>query len=307
MIHRLTVADLINLPTLGLLARSNVAVTRERLGAGAAGVRWMAGNFRPRVGRQTHRAVWVGFAGGTPTGVAAARKRCGPRAWEIEDLAYRSFASETGVELLEGAAAHVAQCGAERLFLRVAEDSEADLVAQQAGFTPSFQEHLYIRSRRSTGNGSVDGVALREAGPQDEHGLFQLYNAATPAEVRATRALTLSQWQDSREDSAGRVTELVWLDGDRLIASARYSRSAIGVHLEIVALPNVGGRMDGFLATLLRRVNARRMLRCLAPDYAPELGRTLEAWGFRRSAGYRVWVRAIASPVLAPGLAPARA
>ncbi len=211
------------------------------------------------------------------------------------------------MELLEGAAAHAAQCGAERLFLRVAEDSEADLVAQQAGFTPSFQEHLYIRSRRSAGNGAVDGVSLREAGPQDEHGLFQLYNAATPAEVRATRALTLSQWQDSREDSAGRVTELVWLDGDRLFASARYSRSSIGVHLEIVALPSVGGRMDGFLAILLRRVNARRMLRCLAPDYAPELGRALEAWGFQRSAGYRVWVRAIASPVLAPGLAPARA
>ena len=67
----------------------------------------------------------------------------------------------------------------------------------------------------SYGNGPLFDARMRPMEPSDDHGLFRLYNAATPAPVRSLVAMTFDQWRACREQRGGQgIGKLAAGDGD---------------------------------------------------------------------------------------------
>lgn len=159
--------------------------------------------------------------------LASAKPRAGSRVWEVDHLylptnAAASMKFTPNLELLEHLVQAVGQRHAERIFLRVPSGSPAIDLARRVGFFPYFEETLLERkggevqakdypqitqigqindlgeSAESVDEGVLP-VSLEERRPEDDYGLFQLFSAATPSQVRVALGLTFDQWKDARE------------------------------------------------------------------------------------------------------------
>ena len=179
--------------------------------------------WRQSLARNPNRVTVGDWNGMDLASLASARVRGGVRAWEVDRLHLKS--SEQALDLLEQVVRAAATRGAERVFLRVPRDSQIVDEARRAGFFPYYEEihltgHEWTGSSPDAANNATDDVNGQQAGmigrftvedrtDPDSHGLFQLYCAATPQQVRVGIGMTFDQWSDSQERPQPRRNEAV--------------------------------------------------------------------------------------------------
>ena len=163
------------------------------------------------LGQGTSRVTVGDWDGIRLASLASARVRSGIQSWEIDRLHLKD--SEQGFELLEQAVYSAGCRGAERVFLRVPCDSELVDTARKVGFFPYFKE-AHLAGAGAPSNPGLTRFSVEHRSPADIQGLFQLYNAATPQEVRRGIGMTIAQWRDSQEPmQTGRNELVLKLDG----------------------------------------------------------------------------------------------
>ena len=163
------------------------------------------------LGRSSNRVTVGDWNGVSLSGLASARVRSGIRSWEVDRLHLK----DTGqtFDLLERAVYSAGCRGAERVFLRVPYDSELVDAARKVGFFPYYTE-VHLAGMGELTNTSVTEFSVGHRTPTDLQGLFQLYCAATPQEVRQGIGMTIDQWNDSQEPAQTQRNESVLkLDG----------------------------------------------------------------------------------------------
>ena len=85
--------------------------------------------------------------------------------------------------------------------------------ARKVGFFPYYTE-VHLAGMGELTNAKVTEFSIEHRTPADLQGLFQLYCAATPQEVRQGIGMTIDQWQDSLEPPQTRRNEsILKLDG----------------------------------------------------------------------------------------------
>ena len=251
-------------------------------------------------------------------GLASARVRSGPRAWEIDRLflaqgSARAEANGNGphpfpdtvaLDLFERMVEAVGNHRPERLFLRLPADSSVGVLARQAGFFPYFEETLFEGpSSRPQGPSSIVPSDWVEQLPEDSHGLFQLYCAATPQEVRGAAGMTFDQWRDARE-SRGHGKGWVAKSNGRIVGWIGFLELRGMTSVDALANPNDGEMWE----SLVTRVVAQECVqRWLVLDYHQEVIGHLFRRQFRELGRFTVMIKKVAVPVASSSMAAVEA
>lgn len=257
-----------------------------------------------RVRRSRQRSAWASVEKGRISGLAAAGPCAGPTAWMVDHLVTPKGDDELCGNLLERAAAYAGRKGAETLFLRLPDEWHLVDIARHSGFLARAQVFVLTLPGRSPLLGVEPLQGLRSRTPADDHPLFRLYNATTPAEARGIMGMTLQQWKDAQEPRSRGTQELLLEQGDNIKAWVRLdhrqklSRVRLIIHHEWQdeALPLV--------AFIVREVGPRTIL-WEVPEYQAGLRLLLERVGFETARSYRLMVKSLAVRVTKPSLAPA--
>src|SRR3990172_5053829 len=184
-------------------------------------------------------------------------------------------------------AADIGRQGAERVFLRVAADCSLVEIARSAGFFAYAHETLY----RADDPFPVDdpGLPLRPATKTDAFGIYQLYNAVPPANVRAIEGLTFREWQAAHEPWGGSPSDLV-LEEDGIITGWLRLLRANGGRFALLLHPERRGP-EAFLHAALTRLKGSQPPFCLAPS--PPSGQ-LRRLGFVAAGEYTTMAKRLA-------------
>jgi hypothetical protein len=258
---------------------------------------------------------WEGLQLG---GLASAHIRRGRRAWEIDRFflaQHPSLISANGdgqhlvpstvaLNLFEHLGEAVGGHGAERLFLRLPSESPISVLARRAGFFPYFEEMLLEGpAPRSLGTTPTVPSIWGELLPEDYHGLFQLYCAATPQAVRAAAGLTFDQWRDAQE-SWGRRSDWVAKNNGRVVGWLGFSELNGVTGVEALANPDEAGMWEAIVTRALTQQSAQRWL---VPDYHEEVADQLLRRQYHEVARYTVMIKTVAVPVASQGMATVEA
>jgi hypothetical protein len=162
----------------------------------------------------------------------------------------------------------------------------------RAGLHPAHAETLY----RGQGSGArIDpprGIRPREG--EDEHGIFRLYSACTPAEVRALEGMTLKQWSASRWDGPGRADEYVLESGHRITGWLRVIALSTATDLSIMVHPECPDQDAAALTNLgLALAPEGSPVVTLIPDYQPAVGRAAGRAGLTIEDEFVVHARSV--------------
>jgi hypothetical protein len=222
------------------------------------------------------------------TSLASARVRSGIRSWEIDRLQFEDPGQ--AFELLEQAVYSAGCRGAERVFLRVPCDSELVNTARKVGFFPYFKE-THLAGAGTTYNTSITGFSVEHRTPADLQGLFQLYNAATPQEVRLGIGITIDQWNDSQEPAQTQRNESVLkLDGKivgwRMCES--FSKATAGQTLGHPEYPD----STRYLIDISCHTQ-----NWLVPNYQQNVAELLERQGLQEVGRYTMLIKTVSMPV----------
>lgn len=219
------------------------------------------------------------------------------RSWEVSHLYTTPDSGDALIALLEQAAAVSAYGGAERVFLRVEVDGDTIPTARRAGFFPCYRETLYRRqtSVSEQGRGLFDANSHSvQRRAEHDHALFRLYNETTPVRVRQFAGMTLDQWKDSFERSAGRRRELVVeVDGTVRSWLVTSSRSGVG-RIDVVLHSDYAALAPDVVDFALRSLGNANSVVALVPNYVPLLGSYLKERGFRPEGEFAVLVKSTA-------------
>ena len=232
-------------------------------------------------------------------------RRCrGPGAWMVERLLLSSGHEALCFDLLERLAFAGGKLKAERIFLRLDSSSPAVDMAKQAGFNHYLTEHLYCLEEGRQTEPKESRLVLRPKSSADEHGLFRLYSAAAPHQVRCAEGMTLQEWSQSRDKDATR--ELVLEKGGEISAWLRLRLGRTAGRFEIVT--ELGAEELGQLVNYsLAALRGRHPVYCLVPEFQQQLQRILEEQGFSRVESYACLSKQLAVRVREPQLVPLRA
>jgi hypothetical protein len=232
-------------------------------------------------------------------------RRCrGPSAWMVERLLLSPGHEGLCIDLLERIGFAGDKIKAERLFLRLDSSSPAVDMAKQAGFNQYLTEYLYCLEEARQTEPTESRLVLRPKSSADEHGLFRLYSAAAPHQVRCAEGMTLQEWSQSRDSDATR--ELVLDKGGEISAWLRIRLGRTAGRFEIVT--ELGAEELGQLVNYsLRALKGRHPVYCLVPEFQEQLRRILEEKGFSRVASYSCLSKQLAVRVHEPQLVPLRA
>jgi hypothetical protein len=181
--------------------------------------------------------------------------------------------------------------GAERVFLRLSEDSAIREEALRAGFFRYTSETLYWRAAEEWRPSGGD-MPLRSKGKNDTFGVYQLYNRTAPANVRAIEGPTFREWQAAQEKWGGRCSDLVLDEGGVITAWVRAMPGQIG---RIAALAERTD-YDSLLSAGLDLIQDRDVF-CLAPDYNVELASALERLSFEPVSTYMAFAKRLTKQV----------
>ena len=232
-------------------------------------------------------------------------RRCrGPGAWVIERLLLSPGREGVCNDLLERTGFAGDKIKAERLFLRLDSFSPAVDMAKQAGFNHYLTEYLYYLEEARQTEPTESRLFLRPKSGADEHGLFRLYSAAAPHQVRCAEGMTLQEWSQSRDKDA--TWELVLEKGGEISAWVRIRLGRTAGRFEIVTelgAEELGQLVDYSLAAL----KGRHPVYCLVSEFQQQLQRILEEQGFSRVASYSCLSKQLAVRVREPQLVPLRA
>ena len=277
----------------------NEAKTWDRLGRGGGGPHPLESALEQWFSFATGKHTWVSVRGATIRGLVSARHRAKGTAWEVDCLIDADDDKGVILSLLERMAQGIVKQKAERVFLRLAAESPLVYVARQAGFFPYAQETLY-RCDLSSGGRSASGVQppslpLRPRLKGDTLGLYQLYSAVAPANVRAIEGATLRDWQAAQEPWGGRPTSLVLEEDGLIVAWLRFlpgqeGRFSLLVHPE-------RRDVEAFINVALAHLADSRTIFCLASARHEPLARLLRRLGFQPAGDYVALARRLAKPV----------
>lgn len=282
--------DLVALITHDGRVFPNEAKTWDRMGAEDSGPHPLGTALEQWLSFATGKHTWVSVRGATIRGLVSARRRAKRSAWEVDCLINADEDRSIAGSLLERMAADIGRQGAERVFLRVAADSSLVEIARSAGFFAYARETLY----RADDPFPVDdpGLPLRPATKTDAFGIYQLYNAVTPANVRAIEGLTFREWQAAREPWGGSPSDLVLEEGGIITGWLRLLR-ANGGRFALLVHPE---RRDpeAFLQAALTRLKGSQPLFCLAPAHGYPPSAQLLRLGFVAAAEYTTMAKRLA-------------
>ena len=242
----------------------------------------------------TGKNTWVSVRGATIRGLISARPRAKRSAWEVEVLINATDDESVALALFSRMTAGVIKQGAERVFLRLKDNSAIRETARAAGFFRYGSEVLYKREATHWRPSGSD-LPLRSRAKSDAFGIYQLYMRVAPATVRAIEGLTFREWQAAQEKWGGRCSDLL-LEEDGLITGS------------VRVMPGNNGRIhvlaerppyDSLLGAGLDVLQDRDVF-CLAPDYNVELASALDRFFFEPVASYLSLAKRLTKPVEQP-------
>lgn len=324
---------LMNAPKGPNLACPREALTIARPSLPAARL-WKDAMLKPR-----KRVALTSWQGARLSGLASARARSGPRAWEIDGLylpdthrpspnGYNPLPDVNGhkhcppepsgdsLALVEELLQDLGQRSAERVFLRINSGSPAHTLAQRSGFVVCYGETLLTGQGLAHGGspGPKSGGASMPAWarprlPADDHGLFQLFCASTPVRVRQALGITFDRWQDAQEADHGRIPawwrqEWVTEHSNRITGWVRINGWGNGTHVDVEVHPDHPELMTELMDFALARGSRQHWL---VPEYREAVADALCRRGFRPAAEYTMMVKMVAVPALSYGMAPVEA
>ncbi|MBI4200557.1 MAG: hypothetical protein HY535_08825 [Chloroflexi bacterium] len=248
---------------------------------------------------------WIAVKGRRVQGVVSARPTAGPSSWLVDHLVTLEGDGAYCGELLDAVALKASRCGAERLFLHPPDNWHLGEIVRHSGFSLCTTVLAFTLPGRRALLGMEPPPGFRPRLPADDHSLFRLYNAATPAGIRSAMGVTLQQWKDAQEPSGRRTREVVVEHQGAVKAWGRLDRASRWVRVRTVLHPDWSGDQAQVVALVLQEAGPRPVLWDV-PAYQPELRTILERTGFELVGSYHVMVRPLAALLRRPSLAPAK-
>ncbi len=293
--------DLVALVSYDGRVYANQAITLDRIGTHAS-PHPLEAAFEQWLSFATGRHTWISVKGPTLRGLVSARKRGSKLAWEIDCL-IDADEGDDGVlmSLLDQVTEAAGKSGAHKIFVRLPAASMIEEATRRCAFGSYSREHVYTAETSEIRPTPQPSAELRRRAKEDAFGLFQLYNAVVPEQIRRFEAMTFMEWTASQE-RLGRTTQYVLERDDTIVGWLRISGdgdigrfAVVGQHDAIEPL------IDAAIAKLANR----ERLYLLVPEYESGLGRALEDRGFEAREAYSVLSRRTVRPVKAPKAVPA--
>ena len=258
--------------------------------------------WRQSLARNPNRVTVGDWSGMDLSSLASAQVRGGVKAWEIDRLHLKD--SDQPLDVLERVVEAAGTCGAERVFLRVPHYSQIMGEARRAGFFPYYEEiHLMGKEWTSNAtdctensNGHQPGVVgkfmVERRAPPDSHGLFQLYCAATPQQVRVGVGMTFDQWCDSQERCQPNRNETVLKHDGKVVGwMVRESFGGTGAG-KVLAHPDYPDVMPHLVGLSYNTLN------WLVPSYQDNAADLLVRQGLEEVGRYIMLIKTVLVPVM---------
>jgi hypothetical protein len=241
----------------------------------------------------TGKHTWVSVRGATIRGLISARQRAKASAWEVDAFIDVDEDESVSFSLISRMTAGVVKQKAERVFLRLDNDSHLAHVIRRAEFFPYARETLY----RLDGKPAVQltEVPFRPREKPDLMGVYQLYSRTVPANVRAIEGATFREWQAAQESLGGRTTELVVEEDGIITAWLRVLSGQTG-RFSVIARSDTFGTQE-IVQSALARLHKSKNVLCLAPQHDGSLGASLQRLGFEAIADYAMYARRLLKPI----------
>ncbi len=299
--RRVLLTDLLALVAHNGNVYPNEAMTRERLAGDGSSVLpsdLPLERLLPFVGG---RKAWISARRQRLLALVSARRRGGRSAWEIDCLIDTTDAGSEAADLLECAIADAGRAGAEKVFLRLPEQSRLLPAVKMAGFLPYVEETLYVRETPLRGEGlSLD---LRPFTQQDVYPVYRLYNCWAPESVRRNEAATFGEWNASLERRWVRNgVQLIAEREGRTVGLVRAARLPQGTEIEVMVDDGDLDSVSGLAVAAVAAADGRPPFLVLVPAYAGGIAQRLEAAGFQPSEEYVSLVRRTTVPLKLPKL-----
>ncbi|MFN8639790.1 MAG: hypothetical protein U0360_10135 [Dehalococcoidia bacterium] len=296
--HGVRPTDLVALVAFDDDVFENHAFTRERLARpddvprplGAAIEHWLG------LGRRT----WIDVQGRQIDGIATARE-LNRGTWIIDTLIDASSGDTAAMSaLLRQAHDAALEERVTHVLLRTRTDSPALSAALHLGFKRVLVESTWRGGVDSRAGADARNLACRRADPSDEAGRFQLFNRLLPLDAREAMALTLEEWQQTRERRWLHRGGTEWLafEGDTLVGELQVAGRRADPQFAIVV---DGARPEAAAALAVR---AREVLRRREPALAMTIAgnateTAYQACGFERLGEYGLLCLRLAHPIRA--------
>jgi hypothetical protein len=289
---------------MGREGNRNRVFTRANLSSSLPSLVGLTGESFRAVSRSKRAVAMRSSNGLSIDSLAVATQKSGPTSWELSRLQARTGAEETVGELINAVCQAVYARGAMQLAARTLMSDPLGDELRQAGLFPSRGETLFLGA--GTGKPKDLPAGVRPSTPADEHGLFRLYSACTPSEVRALEGMTLDQWAASRWAApqwpafggglSGRVSEYVLETGPQnmgLVGWLRVVRRFAAADIAVMLHPERS--LDDATALLgfgLSSISAGKAVNLLVPEYETAVRSAAEDAGLTIEAELQVHVRA---------------
>jgi hypothetical protein len=254
---------------------------------------------------------WVAEADGRMVGLTLARPRAGGLVWDVSTLHAQPDEDPVAADLLEHVVASAGSHAARRVFLEAPAGGRGLDVARRAAFERFTSSELYILAP----GGKFERTDLFEARPRlraDEQTLFQLYNNAVPAAVRAAEAMALEEWvalypggKRWQPSFTGSRQQFVWELGTSIVGWLEITFGQRSQFMELLIHPRYEDAADRLVRYALLQVSPKAPVYALAREYQSHLASALQRAGFRLAARHDLFVRLLAARVREPRLVTA--
>ncbi|MPZ14425.1 MAG: hypothetical protein GEU73_08380 [Chloroflexi bacterium] len=262
----------------------------------------------PTAGQQQ---IGAAFGGKGIAGIVVVRARASGLVWDVEHLIVDE--PDGAVQLLMWACDRALAARARRVFVETPADVPGIETARRAGFERYTEGIAYSLDPGFSREG-LESLAARPRLRSDELGLFQLYNTAIPANVRAAEAMTQEEWAalyrgpklwrpsffEARQD-------YVWEIGPRVAGWMRVTFGQRSQYLELSVHPLYEAYADRMVRYALVLMSTKVPVLIDVREYQTAARAALEHAGFRPAEAYAGWVRQLASRAPQPNVAAIRA
>jgi hypothetical protein len=263
------------------------------------------------LGRGADRlGVWVAKQDGRLAGYVVVRARCDGVVWDVEHLL--TDQESAAIDLLEHVCGKVIERGGRRVFLDVPDESIGVSLARKAGFLRYAGSTLGRLAPPFTADKN-SAFSARPRLRADEHQLYQLYNAAVPAQARAAEAMSYEEWASLHRGRRrwapsllGDRQQYVWEMGSGLVAWLEVVFGQRSQYLDFLVDPQFDTMLDRLIAYGLTLVSDKAPVYATARDYQETLWSALQRAGFEPASETEIMVRQLAARVPEPKLVPAK-
>ena len=262
--------------------------------------------------RPSGQRAWVAERNGRLLGLAATRPRAGGLVWDVVHLHAEPAEDTIAGELLDRVVGCAGKHGARRVFLEAPTRGRGQEVARRASFERFTSTQLHVLAPGF----KVERTDLFEARPRlraDEQALFQLYNAAVPAPVRAAEAMTAEEWaalypgrKRWQPSFTGSRQQYVWELGTSLVGWLEITFGQRSQFMDLLVHPRYEDASDRLVRYALLQVSPKAPVYAPAREYQAPLASALQRAGFRGAGEHDLFVKLLAARVREPSLVAAK-